>query len=480
MLFHPKKVSETKLIARDIAAITFWFGLLILIPMVVGVIYQEPSWPLYLPMVLLVSGGSKLVLLKFKKDEKPFTHMTIVSLGATWLVISVLGAMPFFVTAGFGPIDSYFESVSAVSTCGITTIQHPESFPQSVLFWRAMLAWFGGIGITAFAFYSIMQSESMSRIVLGEGYDRLKPSLVNSAREIFKIYAFWTVLGIIFLCAIGLPLFDSFNLSMNAISTTGMDVHTGGWNYYHDNLPQAFPLMAIFLAFLSIMGAVSFVVHYRVLHLRKLKAYLQDGETALYLAIIIVGLVAVSGYMLAKNDFSTGMSYEVVSASTGGYELSPKITGEASTFVMGILTILSLIGGCSNSAAGGLKVRRVYVLLKYLYWTIKQELSPEGAVSHFKHEGKHVHTEEISDAAMYAVVYFCAIIVVTMIMISFDRDAAGSILTVTSAQAGGGLSPMNGWDLYPVEKMALTGTMLFGRLEFMPLFALVLYLVRRK
>jgi trk system potassium uptake protein TrkH len=379
------------------------------------------------------------------------------------------------------PLDGLFEAVSSISTAGLTNIQFPESIGQSVLFWRAMMAWFGGIGITAVAFYSIMQSESVSKIVLGEGFDRLKPSLVNSAKEIFKIYSFWTIFGIVSLSLIGVPVFDSFSISLNAVSTTGVDVRDDGWLYYQTTMPETFGLMSAIVALLMIMGSISFIAHYRVLKSKRITEFFRDRETQIYLLILIVGAGLISGYMLLNNQNPGPMAYEAVStATTGGFEISPYMTEGAGNFIMAILVILALIGGSTNSAAGGLKVKRVYLMFKYVFWRVQQQISPAGTVSHFKSEGRVVDMAQITNIAIYAFIYCAAIIIITSFMVALEYDPVDSIFMVTSAQAGGGVSPMGGWELLPAAKLALIGTMLFGRLEFIPLFALMMYAVKRR
>jgi len=480
MYFYPKKIAETKLIARDVSLIGFWFGMLMLIPMLVGIIYGEPGWPMYLPIVLFTSGLSYILMRGFKEDEKPFTHMTIVTLAVIWIMSCLFGSLPFVIAGGMGPLDGLFESVSSISTAGLTTIQGVESIPHSVLFWRAMLAWLGGIGITAIAFYSILQSESISKIVLGEGYDRLRPSLVNSAKEIFKIYGFWTLLGIVGLSLIGTPVFDAFNISMNAISTTGVDVHTEGWQYYQRTMPETFGIMTAIVALLMIMGAISFIAHYRVLKNRKLRLYLEDRETLAYLVILVVGMLIVGVYVAASGQNPGPMTYEAMSTSTtGGFEISPYMTAGASHFIMGILIILSLIGGCTNSAAGGIKVKRIYVLFKYFLWKAGRQISPQGEISHFRYEGKKMALGQITDIGVYVFIYFVAIVIIASLMMVFEYDAVDSVLTVASAQAGGGVSAIPGWELNAPVKLGLIATMLFGRLEFIPLFALGAYALRR-
>jgi len=480
MYFYPKKIAETKLITRDVSIIGFLFGMLMLIPMLVGIIYNEPSWPLFLPVVLFTCGLAYFLMRLFKRDEEPFIRMTIVTLAVVWIMSCLFGALPFAVVGGMDPLDALFESVSSISTAGLTTIQGVESIPHSVLFWRAMLAWLGGIGITAIAFYSVLQSESISKIVLGEGYDRLKPSLVNSAREIFKIYSFWTIAGIIGLVLIGTPVFDSFNISMNAISTTGVDVHSEGWQYYQKTMPETFGIMTAIVALLMVMGAISFVAHYRVLKSRRLRTYLEDRETLAYVVILIVGMLIIGAYVVASGKNPGPMVYEALSTSTtGGFEISPYMTAGASHFIMGMLVVLSLIGGCTNSAAGGLKVKRIYVMFKYFAWKARRQISPRGEVSHLTYSGRRIGQSEITDIAAYFFIYGFAIILVVALMVAFDYDSVDATLTVTSAQAGGGISAIPGWELNAPVKVSLIATMLFGRLEFIPLFALAAYALRR-
>jgi len=481
MFLYPRKVEETKLITRDVSTIIYWLGLLMLIPMFLGILYGESSWPMYLPLILITSGPSWLFIKFIKTDDKPFTKMTLVSLALTWVVFCIVGMYPFMFVAEMNVLDATFESVSSISTAGLTTIRGIESVPHSVLFWRAMLAWFGGIGIIAFAFHGIMQSESISKVILGEGFDRIKPSLLNSAREIFKIYTFWTILGIILLSLIGTPLFDSFNISMNAISTTGVDVHNEGWGYYQRTMPETFGIMSMIVAMLMVVGAISFVAHYRVVKNKKLNLYWQDDETKFYLTVLVLGMLVVSGYLLFLGQNPAPLTYQAMSTSTtGGFEVIPYVSNTAGNFIMGILILLAFIGGSTNSAAGGLKAKRVYLMLKYVTWKVGQQISPKGTISHFKFDGKPVSTEDVAEIAVYAFIYGTAIFLVTGVMMAFDYGATESMLTVASAQSGGGVSAIPGWDLVPPVKIALIATMLFGRLEFIPMFALIAFIIRKR
>lgn len=481
MLFYPRKIAETKLIARDSATIIFWFGLLMLVPMLFSILFLEVDFYWYAIIAAVISTLAYLLKRRFKNTEAPFSRFTIVTIAATWLICSLLGALPFFFMSDMTPLDAVFESISSISTAGFTTIEYVESMPASLLFWRALLAWLGGIGITAIAFYTLMQSDSISRLALGEGFERIKPSLVNSAREIFKIYVFWTVFGILALSFIGVPLFDSVNISFNAVSTTGVDVRDAGWLYYQQTLPETFPIMAVIVGLLMLVGSVSFLAHYRLLKSKRIMALVSDSETKAYFAILLIGMGLIAGYLWLQGGDAAPMAYEAMSiATTGGFEIVPYLSSMAGDFSMAILIILALIGGSAHSAAGGLKVRRVVLLFKYVFWKVGTQLSPEGTVSHFKFDGHVIKPEEVMNAAVYMFIYVAAIIIISTFIISFGYGPADTVLMVTSAQAGGGISPIPAYELFWPAKLALMGTMLFGRLEFLPMFALMLYAVRRK
>jgi len=478
VIYYPKKILEMKLITRDVSIITFWLGIFMFIPMIVAIAGGEPYWYVYLPLILITSGPPYLFMRNIRRGEAPFTQTTIVTVAVMWIVFSIVGAYPFIAVAGMNPLDGLFESVSSISTVGISAIAIPESVPTSVLFWRTMLCWLGGIGITAFAFYSVLQSESIAKIVLGEGYDRLKPSLVNSGKQIFKIYGFWSVVGLVMLLATGLPLFDSLNLSVSALSTTGNELHSGAWMYYQQYYPQAYSVMPVIVAFLMLMGSISFVAHYRVLKNRKLSIYLKDSETRWLFIIIILGMLLVSIPLILKNQDFVPTAYEALAASTTGSELAPLPMLGATGFTIAILIILTLIGGSTNSPAGGLKVRRVYMLFKFVKWRVGREISPKDSVRHFTDEGEVVDTDQLTDMAVYCFIYLSAIILVASFLIALGSEPVTAVFTVTGAQSGG-ISPIQAYDLAAPARLALVFTMLFGRLEFIPFFALIAYSLKK-
>jgi trk system potassium uptake protein len=467
-------------IIQDASRVLFWFGFLFLIPMFVSLIYAEPTWFYYPIFTIAVSLPCYFINKRFKETIEPFSRLSLVTLAATWLLIAITATLPFFFIADMKPLDAGFETVSALSTAGFSVIAAPDLTAHSVLFWRAMVAWFGGIGITALAFYKLMKSGSMARIILGEGHNRLRPNLVNTGKEIIKIYSFWTILGIALFVMLGVSVFDSFNFSMTAISSTGMVVHSGDLMYYQQTLPGTYGLINVVLCMLMIASAVSFVAHYRVIKKRNIFYYLKDNEFKLMVGFLAFMLFCIGAYLYAHGqaDAIPNMSFEAISSSTTtGFQISSDVFAGMGDFVIGIILILGFVGGSQGSPAGGLKMRRFGILLKLMWTKIRSSALPEDAVlPEMSYGGEVITQKDISSLVMYFFVFVLCIVVSSAVLMGYGFDGLESILISSQAQVGSGLSTVPPIDFVPQVKATLMVVMLLGRLEFWPFFALIAYL----
>jgi len=477
-----KRYAEAETMLRDVSIVLFWFGLLMLVPMVVGIIYGEPTWPMYLAFVAAICAPSLIIKRYLKRPQEPFERLTLVTIALVWIICCLVAAIPFLFLGGMNPLDAIFESVSSISTAGFSVMANVETASASLILWRSMIAWLGGVGITAVAFYGVLKSKTVSKLVLGEGYERLKPSLANTGREILKIYGFWTIVGAIVLCLIGVSVFDSINLSMNALSSTGMVNHSNSLAYYM-SMPN-FDIVVGVLTLLMIIGAISFVVHYRVFKDRSFRAYLESTETKAFFAIIILFTIIIAGVLYSQGQANRvfDMSFEAISSSTTtGFELDRNVPLFAGIgdFVKGMLIILAIIGGSQNCSAGGVKVKRFVILLKVVWWRVKRNTLPADAVVPLRYEGKPINQEQVSSVATFIFIYAASLIIATAILVAFSMPTIDSMMVVTQAQACAGVSPIAPTTFAGPVKVVLIFVMLFGRLEFWPLFALGAYVLRR-
>ena len=482
MFMRPQKRVDSRIVLRDASNLVFWFGFAFLAPMLVALIYGEPIWHYYLFFFIMVSSVGYILKRLLGKQQEPFSRHAILTIALTWLLSAAIGSLPFMVILGMDVVDAGFESTSALTTTGLSLIPHPEAVPSSLLFWRSLEAWLGGIGIIAIAFYGILQSESVAKIVLGEGHKRVTPNLVHTAREILKIYFTITVIGVVALVVLNVGIFDAVNYSMNAISTTGSELYSSGLQHYKAVNPSTFWLINSTLSVLTIMGAIGFVIHYRVFRTRKFSLYLRDFETKYFFVILFVGILLISLYLIANNQPENISDYtfdSISSMTSGGFQMNPTFFSDAGDFIIGVLILLGFIGGSQGSAAGGIKVERFLLLMKAAYWRVKKEIFPKETVIKKEFEGKTVGVEEIGAVALYVFIYGVSIVIATGFIAAYNYSLTDSLFVVTLAQANSGLTSISPEVFQAPVKIVLTVVMFLGRLEFWPILALLAFAFRR-
>lgn len=269
---------------------------------------------------------------------------------------------------------------------------------------------------------------------------------------------------------------------MNAISTTGSELYSSGLQYYQMTNPSTFWLINSVLSLLMIMGAIGFVIHYRVFRTRRFSLYLRDFETKYLFLILFIGALLISLYLIANNQPESIGNYtfdSISSMTSGGFQMNPTFFGDASDFIIGVLLLLGFIGGSQGSAAGGIKVERFLLLLKAAYWRVKKEISPKETVIKKEFEGKTVGVEEVGPVALYVFIYGASIVIATGFMAAYNHSLTDSFFVVTLAQANSGLTTIPPEMFQAPVKIVLTAVMFLGRLEFWPILALFAFIFRR-
>lgn len=428
-------------------------------------------WP-----ALFSWGIGSVLMFSFEKTELDLTSaITLAAL--VWLIISIIGALPFWIARGFYGSDigltflsSVFESMSGFTATGLTMYgDRVEGLPYSILFWRSLTQWVGGVGVIVL-FLSVLVTRTGTvahRLYSAEGRDqRLVPSVVRTTRRIWLIYLGYTLLCILVLLLVGMPLFDSVNHSMTALATGGFSVRNNSIMFYDSALIE----MAI-VPFM-IVGGISFVMHHE-LFLGKIKTFFQNVEVKAMLIIIFlftVILVLNQGSNLGNLRYSI---FQVTTALTGtGFNTANvAVWNDFSKF---ILTILMVFGGGFGSTASALKLVRVVVIVWSLGWLVRKMLLPESARFQLKVGGRIYHQEDIMKVAIYSVLYIIVLVVGALVFMAGGATTIDSLFEVSSALGNVGLSVgltsscMPWW-----EKLVLIMEMWVGRLEIFPVLVLL-------
>ncbi len=468
-----------KQVAQITGKIMLVTAALLILPLIVGLIYRENTYMAFiLPMLLMAAAG--LLLVKIPQRKKGlYVREGFLIVTLSWLIISVVGAMPFVISGSIPSfIDAFFETVSGFTTTGSTILTDIEGLPKSMLFWRSFTHWIGGMGVLVFLLAISAGSDTKTMYIMraespGPKAGKLVSKMTHTARILYLIYIFLTALEVVFLALGKMPLFDALT---TAFSTAG----TGGFGVKNANIAayQSRYFDYVIAVFMMLFG-VNFGAYFLILT-GKLKEAWRIDEVRWYLAIILTATALITLIMLTKSGIETAFreSFFAVSSTittTGfilaDYELWP-------TSAKLIILFLMFIGGCSSSTGGGIKVIRILVLLKLAKSEVKLSANPR-AVRTVTVDGKAAESGFARSISAYFVV-FMLVFALSALVISFDRvsvtEAFTSVATCIN-NVGPALERLgatgNFSELSTLSKLVLSVDMLLGRLELFPILALL-------
>lgn len=322
-----------------------------------------------------------------------------------WLLATGIGMLPYVFGGYLGLLDGIFESISGFTGTGATVFQTLENLPESLLLWRMMTHWFGGLGIIVIFIALIPESEQSRQNMYdaettGATRERLLPRLRNMAKVLFAIYIVFTGAAFLVYRACGLSLWDA---ATHAMSTIG----AGGFSTYDTSAAHfASPVFEASMTFFMILAGGNFALYYRVMR-KGPRVLWQNTEFRWYISILCIAAFLVTINLV----FACGMqplealryaSFQVGSLSTTGFVSANFDTWPG--FSKGILLMLMVSGGCAGGCAGGMKVTRIVILVKHACAVIHQKLSPRSVVE-VRMNGAKIGRGTIGHTEMFAFLY---------------------------------------------------------------------------
>lgn len=432
-------------------------------------------------ILMLLFGGTMYIATK-KHKPSVYAQEGVAATSLSWLAISLFGALPFF-WSGEIPnyIDALFEIVSGFTTTGASILTDVEALSRCNLYWRSFSHWLGGMGMLVFILAVIPQTKkgSGSGIYLmraespGPSVSKFTPHIRETALILYGIYILLTAACVFFLVVGDMPFFESL---CTAFGTAG----TGGFGIKNDSLSSCSPyIQGVVCVFMFLFG-VNFNIYFLII-LRQLKAVFKNEELRAYILIAIASVVAIT-VNISKMYSSLG---EAIRHATFQVSSIMTTTGFSSVdfeqwpaFSKAILLLLMFIGASAGSTGGGLKVSRVILLGKNIWRTIGKTLHPR-KVYVVRLDGKHVDESICNGVDAYLAVY-CAIVLISFALISFDGYTIGTNFSAVTAcfnNIGPGFELVGATGNYGhfsyFSKIILSLDMLLGRLEIFPLLALV-------
>ncbi len=452
-------------------------GALLLVPLIVSLIYQDPGTvPFLITIAICAAVGGALSCFFRKTSQVIFAKEGFLITALAWLSVSAIGAIPF-VLSGQIPsyIDAFFETVSGFTTTGASILTHVESMSHSLLFWRSFTHWMGGMGVLVLMVAIMPNLSSRTIHVLraempGPTMGKLVPRLRDTAKILYVLYFVLTAAEFVLLLAGGMPVFDS---AIHALGTAG----TGGFGIKGDSIASYSPYLQWVIAAFMMLFGVNFNLYY-LLILRQFRSILRSEELWTYVIVVLsaTGLIAWNILPLYQNlSEATRQAFFQVNTITSTTGFSTADFNQWPELSKTLLVLLMFMGGCAGSTAGGLKVSRLVMLYKIVKRELRHLLHPR-SVGAVRFEGKTVDNTTLISVANYFAIY-AGLFVVFLLIVSFQPgfNLQSNFTAVASCfnNIGPGLDlvgPAANFAAYkPVLKLVLSFAMLFGRLEIYPM-----------
>lgn len=453
----------------------------LLLPALTACIYAETCWQQFLLTALLcAAAGTVLHLIPVKKAQM-HSRDGFVAVALSWVLLSLFGALPYVFT---GVLDSYidavFETVSGLTTTGSSTFTAVSHLPRSVLLWRSLTQWMGGMGVLVlFLALTPRMGEGAVFLMRAESPGPIKSKLVpkvgGTAKILYLIYVVLTLCEVLALRLAGESWFSAVCHSFTTMAT-------GGFSIYDTSLAGASKAVMWIVTVFSFLAGVNFSLMFLSVRGR-VKEALRSEELWIYVGVVTATTLLLCVNLWAQagvgfHDSITDAAFQTVTIitttgfATVDFALWP-------TFCRMALVMLMFTGACAGSTSGGIKISRVAILCKSLKRELKRLAHPHH-VSVLKVDGQAVEERVVSSAgafiAAYLLVLLAGALVVSWDNYGFQESFAASLTCISNVGPGLGiLGPMENFSiLSPLSKLVLSLEMLMGRLELMPLLALFL------
>ena len=463
-------------------------GLALLVPLAVSLLYADGSWESFLipaAVMVLVGGLGFRVTLPRSRRRLGYALPRDVLLSVTlaWVLAALLGGTPFLLDGVFSsPIDSTFEAMSGFTTTGATLLSEIEAQTPSILFWRSMTQWLGGIGIVVL-FVAVAPAigfgaaRLISAEVSGITQPRLTPRIADTAKVLLTVYLTLSIAEVIALLLAGMNLYDAVVHAFTTIATGGFNPKTASVGFY-----DSVAIEMVLIVFMALSG-VSFALYYIVYSRRSLRS-LRDPELLTYLGIMVGSVLLVWGVLLVQGDYADwptalrDSAFTVTSIiTTTGYVTADFDRWD--TVARTTLIVLMFVGGCAGSTAGGIKVVRVIVVFKTIVADLFRGIHPRAVTPLTL--GDRLLSEETRTAILGLVVAWLFIFALATTLVASQEDltplTSASAVAATLNVVGPGLGQVGASESYevvnPFGRVVLSVCMLLGRLEILTALALL-------
>ena len=473
-------MSNYKTVFFTLGILQVILGISMVFPIIVQIIFGELDSSFISASLITIVFGTLFFLSNLEHDRKINFQQAFLLTALSWISVAIFGSLPFvFSDLNLSITDAFFESMSGITTTGSTIITDLDSTPKSVLVWRAILQWLGGIGIIVMAItlMPIMNVGGMQllKVSSGDASEKILPKTKEITIRLIIIYVALTLLCTLFYKIFGMKFFDSFTHSMTTIAT-------GGFSNYNDSIGHFnnFKIEITSMIFI-ILGSIPFIAYIKYLSGNK-KIFITDVQIKSFIKIIFFSILILFIYLVIFNkSFSEislrSISFNVISILTGtGYVTTNFDTW--GNFPLIFFLILMFIGGCAGSTTCGIKIFRVQILYLFLKNQLKKIIYPRG-IFVLKYDNNNVNEKFMASIIafiyLYIIIFFIIAALLSLTGLDFTTSISGAATSISNVGPGLGklIGPNGDFSALPdFSKWVLSLGMLLGRLELFAILVL--------
>ncbi len=481
-------------ILKKLASVMFYAAIPLLIPFIYSLVIGDEGWiPIGITILILAFPAVPQIVMamienmvnflkSLLKPETPFNYARIIDTetmksqvesltigevltltSVAWLVVPAIATIPYLYF-GIEPLHAFFESMSGWTSTGLTAVESVDSMPQSLVLFRSITQWIGGLGIVVLVLLSVKGKEAVG-ILKAEGRSMPEVGAGETVKSTFNIYFWLTLIGIIALAGTGIDLFNSANLAFSGISNGG---------FFPFDSYEFTDSQQLILAIIMLAGATSFLFYKNIATGKIMKA-LTDEEFLSYMIVtaIAIALIVIFG---GENIFNTTLN-TISAIACGGFAIGD--LGALHDFAKYLLILLMLTGGMIGSTTGGIKIWRILLIFKTIAIQIRAMFLPTGTVQAVKINNLAVQERTIVETTTFVFTYLLLVLAAAGAFIASGNATKDSLFMVASALGNVGLSTMTIDAIGSLGEAFLIILMYVGRIEIFPSLALIAYLTRR-
>jgi trk system potassium uptake protein TrkH len=468
------------------AGVVLALGLALLVPFALSLVYGDGSWESFLiPATLMIPLGAVGLWATWLQGVGYVLERDVYfSVTLAWVLAAFLGGIPYILEGTFTSLlDSTFEGMSGFTTTGATLLADIEAETPSILFWRSMTQWLGGIGIVVLFVavapaIGVGASRLLGAEVSGLTQPRLTPRIADTAKILLVIYLAISLAEILALLVVGMSLYDAVVHTFTTVATGGFSPKTASIGFY-----DSFAVEAVVIVFM-ILSAVTFSLYY-LLSTRHRFDVVLDREVLTYLAILVGAVLFVWGVLVFEGDYGDSWSQALrdsaftvssIMTTTGFVTADYDKWDTAAKFT---LVLLMFVGGCAGSTAGGIKVIRVLIVFRTIFQDLFRMVHPR-AVTPLR-IGDRVVPERVRVAVLSLTLAWIVVFALATFLLALQQDltltSASTAVAATLNVVGPGLGQVGAVENFeavnPFGRVVLTICMLLGRLEIFTALALL-------